>query len=85
MLLWYPLMLWQNDGRFTQAEVRIVFVEAALCAVIALFQYVVYRISMRQAKKVVIADVGVYAENKRRHIIGRISVNSVDTGRYYHL
>ena len=59
MLLWYPLMLWQNDGRFTQAEVRIVFVEAALCAVIALFQYVVYRISMRQAKKVVIADEGV--------------------------
>ena len=59
MLLWYPLMLWQNDGRFTQAEVRIVFVEAALCAVIALFQYVVYRISMRQAKKAVSADEGV--------------------------
>lgn len=59
MLLWYPLMLWQNDGRFTQAEMRIVFVEAALCAVIALFQYVVYRISMRQAKKAVSADEGV--------------------------
>ena len=26
MLLWYPLMLWQNDGRFTQAEMKIVFV-----------------------------------------------------------
>ncbi len=52
-------MLWQNDGRFTQAEMRIVFVEAALCAVIALFQYVVYRISMRQAKKAVSADEGV--------------------------
>lgn len=59
MLLWYPLVLWQNDGRFTQAELRIVFVELGICVIIALYQYLVYRISMRQGKKVVIVDEGV--------------------------
>lgn len=59
MLLWYPLMLWQNDGRFTQAEMKIVFVELALCVLIALFQYIVYKVSMRQGKRVVIVNEGV--------------------------
>ena len=59
MLLWYPLVLWQNDGRFTQAELRIVFVELGICVIIALYQYLVYRISMRQGKKVVIVDEGI--------------------------
>lgn len=59
MLLWYPLALWQNDGRFTQAELRIVFVELGICVIIALYQYLVYRISMRQGKKVVIVDEGI--------------------------
>ncbi len=59
MLLWYPLMMWQNDGRITQAEIKIVFVELVLCAIIALYQYIVYKISMKQGEKVVITDEGV--------------------------
>lgn len=59
MLLWYPLMMWQNDGRITQAEINIVFVELVLCAIIALYQYIVYKVSMKQGEKVVITDEGV--------------------------
>lgn len=59
MLFWYPIMMWQNDGWITQAEIKIVFVELALCAIIALYQYIVYRISMKQGEKVVITNEGI--------------------------
>ena len=58
MLLWYPLMMLQNDGRITQAEIKIVFVELVLCAIIALYLYIVYKVSMKQGEKVVITDEG---------------------------
>lgn len=59
MLFWYPLMMWQNDGRITQAEIKIVFVEFVLCVIIVLYQYMVYKVSMKQGEKVVITDEGV--------------------------
>lgn len=59
MLIWYPLMLWQNDGRFTPVEILVVFVEIVLCVIIALYQYIIYRVSMRQGEKVVMTDAGI--------------------------
>ena len=59
MVLWYTIMLWQNDGRIVLSEIKIVFVELALSAVIGLYQYIVYRISMKQGEKVVITDEGI--------------------------
>lgn len=59
MLLWYPIMMWQNDGRITRAEIKIIFVEFALCAIIALYQYIVYRVSMKQGEKVIITNEGI--------------------------
>lgn len=59
MLLWYPLMLWQNDGRMTGAEFKVIMVEVLLCAIISGYQYVVYWLSVNQAKKVVIDSDGV--------------------------
>lgn len=59
MVLWYTIMLWQNDGRIVLSEIKIVFVELTLCAVIGLYQYIVYRISMKQGEKVVITDEGI--------------------------
>lgn len=59
MVLWYTIMLWQNDGRIVLSEIKIVFVELALCAVIGLYQYIVYRISMKQGEKVIITDEGI--------------------------
>ena len=41
------------------SEIKIVFVELALCAVIGLYQYIVYRISMKQGEKVIITDEGI--------------------------
>lgn len=56
MLVWYPLLMWQNDGRFTPAEFWAILVEIVLCALIALYQYAVYKVSMRQGEKVVMTD-----------------------------
>uniref|UniRef100_UPI0040569DFF ABC transporter permease n=1 Tax=Agathobacter sp. TaxID=2021311 RepID=UPI0040569DFF len=59
MLFWYPTMMWQNDGRITPAEIKIIFVELVLCAIIVLYQYIIYRISMKQGEKAVITNEGV--------------------------
>lgn len=59
MLIWYPLMLWQNDGRVTMSEVKVFFVEILICVGIAIYQYAIYQFSMKQAKKVVIENEGV--------------------------
>ena len=59
MLIWYPLMLWQNDGRFTSVEILVVFVEIVLCVIIALYQYIIYRVSMRRGEKVVMTNAGI--------------------------
>lgn len=55
----YPLMMCQNDECITQVEIKIVFVDLGLCAIIALCQYIVYKVSMKQGEKVVITDEGV--------------------------
>lgn len=59
MLVWYPLILWQNDGRFTSTDCTAVVVELVLCVLIALYQYAIYKISMRQGEKVVMKDAGM--------------------------
>lgn len=51
MLLWYPIMLWQNDGRLTGIEMQVIGVELFLCFAIAVYQYVIYRVSMDRLKK----------------------------------
>lgn len=52
-------MMCQNDECITQVEIKIVFVDLGLCAIIALCQYIVYKVSMKQGEKVVITDEGV--------------------------
>lgn len=54
MLLWFPLMLWQNDGILTGTEILIIGIELLLCIAIAAFQFVIYKISARKAEKVVL-------------------------------
>jgi len=51
MLIWYPLTLWQNDGRLTVGEVRIIIIEIALCAFGGVYQYILYRKSVQGAKR----------------------------------
>ncbi|MCP1103352.1 putative ABC transport system permease protein [Aequitasia blattaphilus] len=53
MMIWYPLTLWQNDGRLTAGEMKIMVVEIFLCTLVALYQYTIYNISVKNAKKVV--------------------------------
>lgn len=54
MLLWFPLMLWQNDGKLTGTEAQVIGIELLLCMAIAAYQYVIYRVSMKKAHKVVL-------------------------------
>lgn len=54
MLLWFPLMLWQNDGKLTGTEIQVIGIELLLCLVIAAYQFAVYRMSMKRAEKVVL-------------------------------
>lgn len=54
MLLWFPLMLWQNDGILTGTEIIIIGVELLLCIAIAAYQLVIFKVSMKKAEKVVL-------------------------------
>lgn len=53
MLVWYPLMLWQNDGRITSGEMLVILLEVGLCGGICFYQYIFYSASVRKTHKII--------------------------------
>ncbi|MCQ4638201.1 FtsX-like permease family protein [Anaerovorax odorimutans] len=54
MLGYYILLLWQNDGRLLYNEYLTLGVDLILCAIIALYQYLMYRLSLKRVMSLVI-------------------------------
>lgn len=53
MLVWFPLILWQNDGTISAVDIQIIGVEILLCLFIAVYQFFIYKLSMKKAQKIV--------------------------------
>lgn len=52
--LYQMMMLLQNDGRLTRTEGSIALIDFLLCLVVVAFQYVGYRLSLKEVKNIVL-------------------------------
>ena len=53
MFVYYTLTLWQNDGTITLNEYPMIAVNVLTCLVVCIYQYVLYRYSLKKAGKVI--------------------------------
>lgn len=53
MFVYYTLTLWQNDGIITLNEYPMIMVNVLTCLVVCIYQYVLYRYSLKKARKVI--------------------------------
>lgn len=53
MLVYYTLTLWQNDGTITLNEYPMIAVNVLTCLAVCIYQYVLYRYSLKKAGKVI--------------------------------
>ncbi len=53
MFVYYTLTLWQNDGTITLNEYPMIAVNVLTCLAVCIYQYVLYRYSLKKAGKVI--------------------------------
>lgn len=53
MFIYYTLTLWQNDGTITLNEYPMIAVNVLTCLAVCIYQYVLYRYSLKKAGKVI--------------------------------
>ncbi len=53
MFAYYMLVLWQNDGSITAQEYPVIAINVAICLALGVYQYVIYRRSLKKAAEVV--------------------------------
>ena len=53
MFVYYTLTLWQNDGTITLNEYPMIVVNVLTCLAVCIYQYVLYRYSLKKAGKVI--------------------------------
>ena len=55
MFVYYTLTLWQNDGTITLNEYPMIAVNVLTCLAVCIYQYVLYRYSLKKAGKVILS------------------------------
>lgn len=53
MFTYYTLTLWQNDGIFTEQEYLIIAINVVICVAVGVYQYILYRCSLKKSKAVI--------------------------------
>lgn len=65
MFIYYTMILWQNDGVISSNEYPMIGFNIAVCLIVVLYQYTLYRSSFRKSQMLVF-DAGTVVMKKRR-------------------
>lgn len=65
MFIYYTMILWQNDGVISSNEYPMLGFNIAVCLIVVLYQYTLYRSSFRKSQMLVF-DAGTAVMKKRR-------------------
>lgn len=65
MFIYYTMILWQNDGVISSNEYPMIGFNIAVCLIVVLYQYTLYRSSFRKSQMLVF-DAGTAVMKKRR-------------------